>query len=123
MEEAEAAKRAEQAQLLQAQQAYVLAQMEDKERRARLQAQQDYLEGKLMAKEEARCVVGLHIWGGGCLSVVPAVLRAVTSPCLCVRCSLGGGCCVGRYVAKVQTLLADPAPETQFRRKAAQWYS
>lgn len=28
-----------------------------------------------------------------------------------------------RYVAKVQTLLADPAPETQFRRKAAQWYS
>ena len=81
MEEAEAAKRATQLEQLAQQQEYIRYQMEEKERRARLQAQQDFLEVKLMAKEETK------------------------------------------YVSKVKQLLEAPAPETQFRRKAAQWYS
>lgn len=81
MEEEEEAKRAAQAELLMQQQAYIRHQMEEKERRARLQAQQDFLEVKLMQKEE------------------------------------------GKYVSKVKQLLEAPAPETQFRRKTAQWFS
>jgi hypothetical protein len=79
MEIAEEEKRLQRKMTLAEQQEHVRRQMEEKERRRRLQAQQDFLEVKLMQKEESK------------------------------------------YAEKVQELLRAPAPETQFRRKAAQW--
>lgn len=65
---------------LRMQQEHVREQMAQKERATRMQKQQDYLEVKLMQKEERK------------------------------------------YVAKVDELLAAPAPATQFRRKKSQWF-